>query len=155
MLDEGVVSRAIILVVVAILITLIVYGMVALIVKMDDVGLSLAGRDNESSQRIGLLLVSGMPKLLTLLSVVGTAAMLWVGGHILIIGAHELGWDLPYDIVHDLEDAVHDIAGVGGVLAWLVNTAVSAVVGVGVGVAVVGVLSMLPTRSGDAGHESH
>ena len=153
-LDEGVVSRAIILVVVAILITVIVYGMVALIVKMDDVGLSLAGRNNESSQRIGLLLVRGMPKLLTLLSVVGTAAMLWVGGHILIVGAHELGWDVPYDIVHDLEDAVHDVAGVGGLLAWLVNTAVSAIVGVSVGVAVVGIVSMLPTRSEYARREA-
>jgi predicted DNA repair protein MutK len=154
-LDEGLVSRAIILVIVAIVITLIVYGVVALIVKMDDVGLSLAGRDNESTQRIGRLLVNGMPKLLTLLSVVGTAAMLWVGGHILIVGAHELGWDLPYDIVHDLEEAVHDVAGVGGVLAWLVNTAVSAIVGFGVGAAVVGIVSILPTRSGDVGHEGH
>ncbi|MGI9605737.1 MAG: DUF808 domain-containing protein [Acidimicrobiales bacterium] len=150
-LDEGVVSRAVILVVVAIVITVIVYGLVALIVKMDDVGLSLAQRDDESSQRLGRLLVNGMPKLLTFLSVIGTAAMLWVGGHILIVGAHELGWDLPYDIVHDLEDAVHDVGGIGGLLAWLANTALSAVAGFAVGSAVALVVAKLPFGN-DAAH---
>ncbi len=132
-LDEGIVARAVILVVVAIFITIVVYGLVALIVKMDDIGLALAQRESEASQRIGRMLVAGMPKLLTVLSVVGTAAMLWVGGHILIVGAHELGWDLPYNIVHELEEAVHGIGGIGGVAAWLVNTALSAVAGLGVG----------------------
>ncbi len=143
-IDEGFWSRAIIMVVVAIFITVIVYGAVALIVKMDDIGLSLAGRESESSQRLGRGLVSAMPKVLTWLSVIGTAAMLWVGGHILIVGAHELGWDLPYDIVHDLEGTVSDIGGIGGVLAWLVNTALSAVVGLIWGGIVVAIVSKLP-----------
>lgn len=151
-LDRGVVSRAVILIVVALVITAIVYGLVALIVKMDDVGLSLAERADEWSQRVGRILVSGMPKLLAFLTIVGTAAMLWVGGHILIIGAHELGWDLPYDIVHDLEDVVHDVGGVGGLLAWLVNTALSAVVGFAVGALVVGVVSKLPIGSAAVEH---
>ncbi len=151
-LDEGVVARAVILVVVAVLITTVVYGLVALIVKMDDVGLTLAERDDESSQRIGTSLVRGMPKLLTFLSVIGTAAMLWVGGHILIVGAHELGWDLPYDIVHDLEDAVSDVGGIGGVLGWLVNTALSAVVGLGVGVIATTVVERLPIGKSDDAH---
>jgi predicted DNA repair protein MutK len=146
-IDEPFISRAIILVVVALLITVIVYGVVALIVKMDDIGLSLAGREAESSQRLGRLLVSGMPVLLMWLSIIGTAAMLWVGGHILIVGAHELGWDLPYDIVHDLEDAVHGFAGIGGVLSWLVNTALSAAVGLGIGAIVVAVVARLPNGS--------
>src|SRR5690606_3169906 len=102
-LDEGFLPRAIILVVVALLITVAVYGVVALIVKMDDVGLSLTRRESPRMQQLGRALVIGMPKLLAVLAVVGTAAMLWVGGHILLVGAHELGWDLPYDIVHDLE----------------------------------------------------
>ncbi len=140
-IDETFFQRAIILVVVALFITAIVYGVVALIVKMDDIGLSLAERDSESSQRLGRAMVAGMPKLLTFLSVIGTAAMLWVGGHIMIVGAHELGWDLPYDIVHDLEASVEDVSGVGGLLAWLVNTALSAVVGLVVGALVVAVVS--------------
>jgi uncharacterized protein len=67
--------------------------------------------------------------------------MVWVGGHILIAGADELDWHGPYDLVHSLEEPVHDVAGVGGVLAWLVNTAASAVVGLVVGFAVVAVVS--------------
>jgi len=132
-IDQGFVSRAVIMVVVAILITVVVYGLVAMIVKMDDVGLSLARRDDASSQRLGSLLVRAMPKVLTFLTVIGTAAMLWVGGHILIVGAHELGWDWPYDIVHDAEGAVDGVGGIGGVLGWLVNTLISAIVGFIVG----------------------
>ena len=79
-------------------------------------------RSSRPAQRVGRGLVTGMPKLLAALSTVGTAAMLWVGGHILIAGADELGWHGPYDLVHSLEEPVHDVAGVGGVLAWLVNT---------------------------------
>lgn len=146
-LDEGVLQRAIILVAVALFITVIVYGVVALIVKMDDIGLSLAGRESVSSQRVGRGMVAAMPLLLAWLSVIGTAAMLWVGGHILIVGADELGWHGPHDVVHDLEDAVHDVGGIGGVLSWLVNTAASAVVGVLVGAVVVAIVSRLPFGS--------
>lgn len=154
-IDEGFVSRAVILLVVAVLITAVVYGVVALIVKMDDVGLRLAGSNRPRAQRIGRGLVAGMPKLLALLSTVGTAAMVWVGGHILIVGADELGWHGPYDLVHSLEDPVHDITGVGGGLAWLVNTAASAVVGLIVGFAVMAVLSRLPRRKRDATSAAH
>ena len=85
-----------------------------------------------------------MPKLLAWLSVIGTAAMLWVGGHILLVGSDELGWAWPYHLVHDLEHPVDDVAGVGGVLAWLVNTAASAVVGLVVGGIIATVVDRLP-----------
>ena len=132
-LDEPVVARGVILAIVAVVITVVVYGAVALIVKMDDIGLKLAQRSSEQSQKVGRLLVAGMPKLLTALSVIGTAAMLWVGGHILLVGADELGWYWPYGLVHDLEHLVEDVAGIGGVLAWLANTFASAIVGSVVG----------------------
>ena len=74
-----------------------------------------------------------MPKLLAWLSVIGIAAMLWVGGHIILVGFDELGWTTPYHLVHDLEGLVSDVPGIGGVLAWLVNTAASALVGFVVG----------------------
>lgn len=148
-IDEPFISRTIIMVVVALLITVIVYGVVALIVKMDDIGLSLAGRDDASSQKLGRAMVAGMPKLLTVLSVVGTAAMLWVGGHILIVGTHELGWDGIYDIVHDLEESVADVGGIGGLLSWLVNTSLSAVVGIIVGGIVVAIVSRFHKPSHD------
>lgn len=140
-IDESLLQRAVILIVVAILITAIVYGVVALIVKMDDIGLRLAEQDSETSQKIGRALVNGMPKLLTALTVVGTAAMLWVGGHILLVGADELGWHTPYDLVHDLELQVDGVAGIGGILAWLINTAVSAIIGLVVGAIVVAIVS--------------
>ncbi len=143
-IDEGFVSRAVILVVVAVAITAIVYGLVALIVKMDDIGLRMVSTGGRGAQRVGRALVSGMPKLLTVLSTVGTAAMLWVGGHILLVGTHELGWDGAYDLVHSLEEQVHDIGGIGGVLAWIVNTLISAVIGIAVGSLIVLVVSRLP-----------
>jgi len=154
-IDESFVSRAIIMLVVAVLITVAVYGVVALIVKMDDVGLRLARTGRQPAERIGRGLVTGMPKLLAGLSVVGTAAMLWVGGHILIAGTDELGWHAPYDALHEIEDPVHDVPGVGGVLAWLVDTAASAVVGLAVGFLVVAVVSRLPRRTGRQAAAAH
>jgi predicted DNA repair protein MutK len=143
-LDEPIVARAAILAVVAVVITVAVYGVVALIVRMDDAGLRLVERDSPSAQRMGRLLVTGMHRLLAVLTVVGTAAMLWVGGHILLVGAHELHWDWPYDQVHELEHHVEDIAVVGGILAWLVNTLCSAIVGLVVGTVIHQVWTRLP-----------
>jgi hypothetical protein len=154
-IDEALLSRAIILVVVAILITVIVYGVVALIVKMDDIGLALTQRESDSAQRSGRMLVRGMPKLLSVLSTVGTAAMLWVGGHIILAGTDELGWHGPYDFVHHLEEPAHDVAGVGGVLGWLVNTGASAVLGFLVGAAVFLVVSVLPFGKKKAATAEH
>jgi predicted DNA repair protein MutK len=143
-LEEPVVTRGVVLAVVGVLITVVVYGVVALIVKMDDIGLRLAERPSPRSQRMGRLLVAGMPKVLEWLSIIGTAAMLWVGGHILLVGAEELGWTTPYHWVHELEDAVGGVAGIGGVLAWLVNTAISAAVGFVVGAILTFVVARLP-----------
>ncbi len=143
-ITEPLVSRGAILVVVAVAITVAVYGVVALIVKMDDIGLTIAQRPSAGAQRIGRTLVTSMPKVLAALSVIGTAAMLWVGGHILLAGSDELGWSTPYHLVHILEHGVHGVPGVGGVLGWVVNTVVSALVGLVVGAVIVGMLAMLP-----------
>jgi len=143
-LDQTIAMRSIILVVVAIFITVIVYGAVALIVKMDDMGLSLAQRESTAAQKVGRFMVAAMPKVMLFLSIVGTAAMLWVGGHILLVGLHELGWHLPYDLVHQLESVFVGISSVGGFLAWLANTIVSAIVGFIVGFLIVNVIERLP-----------
>lgn len=133
------------LLVVAVVITVAVYGLVALIVKMDDLGLALTQRESETSQRIGRGLVGGMPKLLGVISVVGTIAMLWVGGHILLVGVDELGLHAPYGWVHGIEEAIHHaVPFVGAAAAWLFNTLCSAVVGLLVGGVVVGVTHLLP-----------
>jgi uncharacterized protein len=136
--DEAFVSRAIILAVVAVGITILVYGVVGLIVKMDDIGLRLSQGGSGGVAKLGRGMVKGMPGLLAVISFVGTAAMLWVGGHILLVGADDLGWHGPYALVHSAEEAVHDAAGaLGGVLGWGTNTLASAVVGLVVGALVV------------------
>lgn len=152
----GFVAKAVTLVVVALSITLLVYGVVALIVKMDDVGLHLTEQEGESTQRTGRMLVNAMPKVLAVLSTVGIAAMLWVGGHILLNGFHELGelasgglaemLKAPYDFVHHLEQPAHHVPGVGGFLGWLVNTLCSAVIGLVIGGIIVAIMHALPTR---------
>ncbi|HSO63674.1 MAG TPA: DUF808 domain-containing protein [Ornithinibacter sp.] len=136
--DEPFVSRAVILVVVAIGITVLVYGVVGLIVKMDDIGLHLAGRKSGAARTVGRGLVAFMPKLLAGLSTVGIVAMLWVGGHILLVGVDELGWHGLYDLVHRAEEAVG-----GGALGWVVNTLASALIGLVVGALVVLVVTQV------------
>ncbi|MGO1485043.1 MAG: DUF808 domain-containing protein [Brevibacterium aurantiacum] len=127
--DETLLSRAIILVIVALGITVGIYGTVGLIVKMDDIGLHMAKKDKPGTQKFGRFLVKAMPKLLAGLSVIGTFAMLWVGGHIILVGTDELGFNALYDFVHHLEEPVAAIAGVGGFLGWLVNTFFSLILG--------------------------
>jgi predicted DNA repair protein MutK len=148
--DEGFWSRTIILAVVAVGITVLVYGVVGLIVKMDDVGLSLSQRPGKRVAGLGRALVRGMPKLLTALTVVGTAAMLWVGGHIILVGTDELGLHALYDAVHHLEEAAATAVGaLGGVVGWVINTLGSAILGLVVGAAIVLVLNFTVHRRKD------
>ncbi|RQW44252.1 DUF808 domain-containing protein [Novosphingobium sp. LASN5T] len=135
---QGLIARAIILAIVGILITIAVYGAVGVIVKMDDIGLHLARRPGAGAmtRRFGRMLVAAMPRVMWLLATVGTAAMLWVGGGILLHGADELGFHHPAALAHGIQHAVQ--AGVGqgvpgGVAGWLAYAGVSAVVGLVVG----------------------
>ena len=145
--SEAFVSRAVILAIVAVGITVLVYGVVGLIVKMDDVGLSLSQRSGKRVAGFGRGLVKAMPKLLRGLTVVGTVAMLWVGGHILLVGTDELGLHFLYATVHHLEEAAHEATGaVGGVVGWLVNTLGSALLGLLVGGLIVLVMSLTVHR---------
>jgi hypothetical protein len=150
-------ARALILVVVAIAITVLVYGAVGLIVKMDDIGLHLTTKDSAGSKRFGELLVRGMPAVLAAITFIGTIAMLWVGGHIMLQGAYDLGWHAPYDLVHALEHPFAEIAVVGSFLVWLVNTLCSAVLGLAWGLVVMAVIhplmKVLPFGKKKGGHE--
>ena len=144
--------RAAVLIVIALGITVLVYGAVALLVKMDDIGLAMAEGDaSEFKQRFGNGLVRAMPRVMDVISYVGMIAMLWVGGHILLVGTHDLGLAQPYGFVHHLEGLVAGIAGVGGVLAWLINTFFSFVMGLVVGALVAVIVHVLPFgHHGDA-----
>lgn len=133
------------LVVVAVVITIAVYGVVALIVKMDDAGLSLAQRSSALAQKVGRGLVAAMPKVLSTLSIVGTLAMLWVGGHILLAQSYEAGWKPPYSLLKDADEwAANASGGAGPVAGWLVNTGVSAIVGLLIGAVVAAIVRVLP-----------
>ena len=152
-IDQPFWSRLAILAVVAVVMTVLVYGAVALIVKMDDVGLRLSQLSGAVAA-FGRGLVKAMPMVLTGLTVVGTAAMLWVGGHILLIGTDELGLHALYEAVHHVEEAAHDATGaLGGLVGWLVNTVASAILGLIVGALVVLVMTFTFHRKKAA--ESH
>ena len=131
---ESFINRTLILILIALLMTVGVYGVVGLIVKMDDIGLHMASKTSTVSRKVGRGLVKGMPILMSILSKVGIVAMLWVGGHLLLVGMDELGWHAPYGFVHHVEILVHDATGsAGAVLGWLVNTAFSCLAGFIVG----------------------
>lgn len=139
-------SRAAVLTVVAVLITIAVYGAVALIVKMDDVGLHLLGRGESAARALGRGLVAGMPLLLSFLSIVGVLAMLWVGGHILIAQLAEMGWHWPE---HSIVSWGHHVGGVGG---WIVETVCAGVIGLFVGSALAAAAHVRDAVVGGARH---
>ncbi|WP_447555434.1 DUF808 domain-containing protein [Vreelandella sp. EE22] len=147
---QGFWSQLVSLIVVALVITILVYGVVALLVRMDDIGLKLARRKSPGIQTLGRSLVTAMPKVLATISVVGTIAMLWVGGHILManLGADGTGWfNAPYDWVHHIEHDIGEATGaLGGLLGWGFNTLCSALIGFLVGSVVVGAFHLVPFK---------
>ena len=131
-------KQALVLALVAVGITVAVYGVVALIVKTDDVGLALAKSERASAvgRALGRGLVRGMPVLLKLLSVIGTAAMIWVGGGIVLHGVEAYGPPAIGDAVKAAaEAAAHAVPPVAGILEWVVEAAISGLVGLLVGAA--------------------
>ena len=137
---ESFALRAAIRVVVAIAITIGVYGVVGLIVKMDDVGLHLAQRRNGGARAIGRGLVHAMPKLLKILSVVGIAAMIWVGGGIIVHGLAQFHVEWPEHVIHDAAvAAAHAVPPVEGLVEWAVSAAGAGVIGLVLGAALVAV----------------
>ena len=138
---QPILTQAAVLAVVGIAMTVVVYGAVGLIVKMDDIGLHLAQRPNGGVRALGRGLVKGMPMVMSALSVIGTAAMLWVGGGILLHGSHTLGLHWPAVPVEHLSHAVGELFGPLAVVMSRLTTAVaSAVIGLIVGGVVVLVL---------------
>ncbi|MBU2993471.1 DUF808 domain-containing protein [Octadecabacter sp. 1_MG-2023] len=141
---------------VAIAITIVVYGTVALIVKMDDVGAWFALNGKTGFGRsLGKGLVHGMPHLLTVLSVVGTAAMLWVGGSIIVHGLHDsafLGWAQPYGFIKDLS---HTIAGDSGFGNWAVTAFADGVLGLAVGLVLIPIVTRVIAPLFGGGKAAH
>ena len=134
--------QGVVLAVVGIAITVAVYGAVALIVKMDDVGLHLV--ESGRGVALGRGLLKGMPVLLKLLAWIGTAAMLWVGGGIIVHGLAGFGIAGPEHVIHDAAVAV---GGGVGAIEWLVTALGSGLLGLVVGFVVVGLTKLLPKRA--------
>jgi uncharacterized protein len=138
--------EAVTLAVVAVGITAAVYGSVALIVKMDDIGLFLARKAHTGIGRaVGRGLVKGMPKLMTLLSTIGTAAMLWVGGSIIVHGLEVLGWPVLYDAIHHAALAVAHLlpATAAGFTEWFVTAFLDGLLGLALGFVLIPVVTRI------------
>ena len=133
------------LAVVGIAITIVVYGSVALIVKMDDVGLWMARAGRTSLGRgFGRGLVRAMPRFLKVISVVGTAAMLWVGGSIILHGLEVTHvWSAPYEAIHHLAQSVAANVGAGwqGFVSWTVTAVADGVIGFGIGLLLIPIVT--------------
>ena len=136
--------EALTLAIVGTLITVVVYGAVALIVKMDDIGLHMAAnRRTAAARAFGRGLVLAMPRVMTFLSVVGTAAMLWVGGNIVVHGLEVTHlWVWPYTTIHHLaEIAAAAIPAAAGFTAWVVTAFFDGIIGVILGAALIPVVT--------------
>jgi len=138
--DQGFVSRVVVLAAVGVLITIGVYGVVALIVKADDAGVVLARSRLAPLRVVGRGLVAGMPGFLKTLAAVGTAAMLWVGGGILLHALEGYGLAAPAHAIHDAAVAAGRVGG--AVVEWFVGAAGAGIVGVLIGAALVGIVSL-------------
>ncbi len=146
--DRSIATQAGILVLVAIVITAGVYGAVGLIVKLDDIGLHLSRRASAVAQHTGRALVRLMPRLLSTLSVAGIAAMIWVGGGIVLHGLHEFhltGLAPWLESVSKSAGAAAPLAS--GFVTWLVHAAGSGVFGVLLGALIVGLRTIVPRSS--------
>ena len=152
---ETLLVRAGVLAIVGVAVTVFVYGAVGLIVKMDDAGLALSKKPSEFAQSVGRFLLRAMPWLLKTLSIVGTVAMLWVGGGIIIHGLHELGLHSLSDFGHGLQHGVEELTGgLGGILGWATYAAISALVGLVLGAVLVFVLHKV-LKIGHGGEGDH
>ncbi|MET0353772.1 DUF808 domain-containing protein [Plantibacter sp. MCCC 1A11337] len=126
------------LLVIGLVMTAVVYGAVALLVKIDDIGLRLMKNPSRGVRRTGARIVASMPAVFRVISIVGTVAMLWVGGHLVIANLAETLWHGPYDLLHVV---THAIEAAGPVVVWIADTAMSAVFGLVLGLIVVAIVT--------------
>ena len=133
----GIWSTLAILAVIALVMTVAVYGAVALLVKVDDIGLKMAKNPAQRVRHTGTRIVRSMPAVFRFISVLGTVAMLWVGGHLVLINLGEVGLHAPADVLHAVEHALEPL---GGFVVWVVDTIISAIAGLVWGLVIVGVV---------------
>lgn len=156
---SGLFTQAAVLASVGIMITIAVYGVVAFIVKADDIGLHLATTGSPLLRIVGKWLVRGVPVFLNVLALVGTAAMLWVGGSIIVHGLAELGLHAPEHGIESAAGAAAAFAGIiPSVISWLATSVIQAALGLvlgGILIAAIAVIRSLLSRLGVSGFTSH
>lgn len=139
------------LAVAAVLITVVIYGSVALIVKADDAGLYLASNaDQKPLRRLGRGIVQAMPHVLTGLTVIGTAAMLWVGSAIVVHGLEGFGVHEPGRTIKALAKSTADSAAIAqGFVAWFVQAVLDGIIGLLIGLALIPIVARVlqPARA--------
>lgn len=148
--------RLAVLVLIALAMTALVYGAVALLVKLDDIGLKMAKNPSERVRHTGTRIVRSMPAVFRVISIIGTVAMLWVGGHLVLANLGEVGWHAPIDLLHGVE---HALEPWGPVIVWIGDTLISAIAGLAVGLVIVGVVLVIGKAFGKnlsfaEGHDS-
>ena len=124
--EPNTVVRLLILIIVALLMTALVYGVVAVLVKLDDVGLGMAKSHRHGLARFGRGLAKSMPGVFNVIGVIGTIAMLWVGGHLIASSLADIGVPWLHDVAHLL---AHLGSGLGGFGEWLGDTLASFLIG--------------------------
>lgn len=149
--SDNVWMQGAVLFLVAVVITLLVYGSVAILVKADDLGLRMSQTGGLAVTRaLGRGIVKSMPGVMAVLSTVGTAAMLWVGGSIVIHGIEALGWHAIGHFIHDVAAAVgHALPQAGGFLEWTVKAALDGLFGLALGIALVPIATHVITPLGN------
>ncbi|MDB5745937.1 MAG: hypothetical protein JWP72_785 [Massilia sp.] len=139
-----------VLVIIAVAMTIGVYGLVAGIVKIDDAGLYLSKKPSSAAQAFGRMLLAAAPRLMKLLSIVGTAAMFMVGGGII---SHN--WELLHHYSEGMAAYLGEVPGVGGVLHFLSPVLFDALVGVLVGAIVLLVVTLVSKMFGKKAVPAH
>lgn len=135
--------QALALAAVAIGITALVYGAVALLVKADDFGLLLSAKGRLGLTRaVGRAIVRSMPSVMVVIATIGTVAMLWVGGSIIVHGLHDLGWHLPYELItHAAQQAAEAAAPASDIVNWGVTAGLDGIVGLVTGLALIPIVT--------------
>jgi uncharacterized protein len=148
--EDPLLARGVALALVAVAITVGVYGVVGLIVKLDDIGLHLAKQSSAAVRALGRGMVKAMPVIMQALSVIGIAAMIWVGGGIIVHGLEVFGVSTPAHLIHDAHEAVAHMAG--RIAGWIAGAAGAGLVGMVVGLVIAGLLHLLPRKAPGAAH---
>lgn len=140
----GLWQMALVLALVAVGITAGVYGAVALLVKADDFGLRLSQVGRRGITRaLGHGVVKWMPAVMNTISTIGTAAMLWVGGSIIVHGLEQFGFALVSHLIHDVAAAAQSVHGIGDILGWITKATLDGIFGLVIGLLLIPVAHAL------------